>query len=94
MSDQKMQTRFDAVDWLIQQQAAFDVGGASKDRRPSQAADELSGLRIHKELLRHPFRNADKKDWDWLMERLGDGGHGKFWKEVMTEALGALELTK
>lgn len=45
-------------------------------------------------LLRSPFRNADQKDWEWLMERLGDGGHGKFWKAVMTEIRGALDLTK
>jgi hypothetical protein len=49
---------------------------------------------LHVTLLRSPFRNADQKDWEWLMERLGDGGHGQFWKAVMTEMRGALDLTK
>ena len=40
--------------------------------------------------LRHPFRNADDMDWDWLMARLGDSGHGRFWRAVMTECRVAL----
>lgn len=44
-------------------------------------------------LLRSPFRNADDKDWRWLIDRLGDGEHGQFWKGVMTEMRGALMMT-
>lgn len=36
--------------------------------------------------LEAPYRNADAKDWEWLMNHLGHSGHGQFWKAVMTEA--------
>lgn len=44
-----------------------------------EAADEI-------ERLRRPFRHADKLDWMRLFDMLGDGGYGKFWKEVFREA--------
>ena len=40
--------------------------------------------------LRHPFRNADKLDWEHLFKMLPDSGHGQFWKAVLTEAKAAL----
>ena len=51
-------------------------------------------LERHIKTLRSPYRNVDRKDWEWIMEHLGDSGHGKFWKEVLTEVIGALEFTK
>lgn len=51
-------------------------------------------LERHIRLLRSPFRNADAMDWDHLFRMIPDSGHGQFWKEVLTEMRGALELTK
>jgi hypothetical protein len=48
------------------------------------AADEIERLRL-------PFRAADNEDWAFLMERLGDGGRGRFWKAVFTEFRAAME---
>lgn len=48
-----------------------------------EAADEI-------DRLRHPFRNADALDWEHLFKMLPDSGHGRFWKEVLTEAKAAL----
>ena len=47
------------------------------------AADEI-------DRLRHPFRNADALDWEHLFKMLPDSGHGRFWKEVLTEAKAAM----
>lgn len=35
--------------------------------------------------LLEPFRAADEQDWEWLFDRLGDSGHGRFWKTIFTE---------
>ena len=37
------------------------------------------------EELEAPFRNADRLDWDHLMQMLPDSGHGRFWKAVFAE---------
>lgn len=58
-----------------------------------QKMQEVERLELHLRLLRHPFRNADSKDWGHLMQMIPDSGHGKFWKAVMTEMRGALDLT-
>lgn len=42
------------------------------------------------EKLRLPFRAVDAEDWAFLMERLGDGGRGRFWKSVFAELRAAL----
>lgn len=66
----------------------------STEQAPARQPKPQEILERHVTLLRSPFRNVDHKDWAWMMERLGDGGHGKFWKDVMTEMRGALEFTK
>lgn len=57
-------------------------------------ASQVERIERHARTLRSPFRNVDDKDWAWIMDWLGDGAHGKFWKDVLTEMRGALELAK
>ena len=41
-----------------------------------------------------PLARADAADWDWLSNRIGLGGHGQFWQEILARARAALAGTK
>jgi hypothetical protein len=69
------------------------VLAALKEQREHErdaCATRLTMAELEIERLRHPFRNADKLDWEHLFKMLPDSGHGKFWKAVLTEAKAAL----
>lgn len=51
---------------------------------------EMEAAAAEIERLRHPFRNADRMDWDHLFRMLPDSGHGRFWKAVLMEMRDAL----
>lgn len=42
------------------------------------------------ERIAHAFRNVDTKDVEWLLGRMGYGGHDLFWKSVLHEVNRAL----
>jgi sirohydrochlorin ferrochelatase len=46
------------------------------------------------ERLRAAFRHADQMDWDYLYERVGDGGRGRFWKAVFNDFRAALSASQ
>lgn len=46
------------------------------------------------ERLRRPYRAVDAEDWKYIMDALGDGGRGRFWKAVLIEVRAALILER
>ncbi len=69
----------------------FNPDAMGKAIRIAAGADPMPDprdLRIAE--LEAPYRNADAKDWEWLENNLGHGGHGQFWRAVMSEVRAAL----
>lgn len=72
-----------AASWLdVATGRVANVSSVLASATPAQPAGAVpESLRA----LSEAFRYVDQQDWDFLYERLGDGGRGRFWKAVFGE---------
>lgn len=68
------------------------AGGPRRPQREPTPTDQ-HGVAGGEAGLREAFRNADARDWDFLDLLLGQSGHGKFWRAVISEVRAVLAST-